>query len=511
MKGRILASAMVAAACVCSLPYAAQAFDDNSQGNGPPGSRLTDATIAARQNFFGAENVDPKTGRVRTDRVIFSWITNAGFAASFRGRVVLLDTYINREEVPAASGPELRRTPFTAQDLVALHPEAIFLGHGHGDHADNAAYVAKLLNIPIYSTPETCDVMQEDVARMAADPNTANGGARIVPDANKINCIGVVPRGSVPGTAVVTIDQLKPVATIIAFKHIHSNSVPTDPKFWGSGNPIVPVVQDYDPREPAIYPVGTCLAPFNPSTTHEPAGTVAEIGSGATGGVLVTGVKGLQGCLGTGPELSNPAPGQVNLTTTGFGGTAGPYSLFYQFILNDGNHFTVVWHNTTGPLVEGFGTDPGLTSPALGSPYNAGVSPTGNPLVGAHLFQIMDSLPPTDVEFGSITSLGLPSNGVRDPLLYMQHIRPQIYVPLHMTDVQPVSSSLQNKRSLLLTAQAVAGSSEIPNGGAVYMPELRWMVDPNDIARPIVFDPNDARWAINQHEKQIRIQALGGQ
>ena len=45
----------------------------------------------------------------------------------------------------------------------------------------------------------------------------------------------------------------------------------------------------------------------------------------------------------------------------------------------------------------------------------------------------------------------------------------------------------------------------------VAMPELRWMVDPNDIARPMVFDPDDARWANNEHEKQIRIQALGGQ
>lgn len=495
MKGGALRSAMIAVVCTSFLPYGAQAFDNNSKSNGAPGGRGNDATITARQNFFGAENVDPRTGQVRTDRVIFSWITNAGFAASFRGRVVLLDTYINREEVPAASGPDLRRTPFTAQDLVALNPEAIFLGHGHGDHADNAAYVAKLLNIPIYSTPETCDVMQQDVARMAADPNTANGGVKIIPDANQVKCIGVVPRGSAPGTAVVTIPQLEPVATITAFKHIHSNSVPTDPKFWGSNNPIVPVVQDFDPREAALYPPGTCVAPFPVPTAVEPAGTVADIGPGATGGVLVNGIAGLQGCLGTGAPIANPVAGQVNLTTTGFGGVAGPYSLFYQFILNGGNQFTVVWHNTTGPLVEGFGTDPGLTSPAQGSPFNAGVSPTGNPLVGAHLFQIMDSLPPTDVEFGSVTSLGLVTNGVRDPLLYIQHIRPQIYIPLHMTDVQPVSSSLQNKRSLLLTEQVVAGGSEIPDGGVVYMPELRWMVDPNDIARPIVFDPDDARWA----------------
>jgi len=98
----------------------------------------SEATIAARQRFFGAENVDPRTGEVRRDRVIFSWITNAGYAASFRGRVVLLDTYINRFEVPPTSGPDLRRTSFGAKDLIDLNPEAIFLGHGHGDHADNA-------------------------------------------------------------------------------------------------------------------------------------------------------------------------------------------------------------------------------------------------------------------------------------------------------------------------------------------------------------------------------------
>jgi hypothetical protein len=462
----------------------------------------TSATIAARQKFFGAENVDPRSGDVRRDRVIFSWITNAGYAASFRGRVVLLDTYINRFEVPPGSGPDLRRTPFGAKDLIDLKPEAIFLGHGHGDHADNAAYIAKWLDIPIYSTPETCDVMQLDVARMAADPNTINGGAKLVPDLNPVKCIGVVPRGSVPGTSVVNIDQLGPVACIVAFKHIHSGRVPTDPKFWGT-RPIVPVVNDYDPREPAIYPPGTCVAPFPPPTTFEPAATAAQIGPGSTGGVLVDGVKGLQGCLGFGPVLTTLVPGQMNLTTSGFGGVAGAYSIFYQFILRDGNHFTTVWHNTSGPLIEGFGTDPGLTSAAPGSPYNAGVSPTGNPLVGAHLFSIMESLPATDVEFGSVTTLGLSTNAVRDPFLYTQHVRPQIYVPGHMTDVQLVSSSLQSRKAFILTQEAAAGSAEVP-GGVVYRPELRWLVDPNDLARPMVFDPDDARWSNPDKEARVR-------
>src|SRR5258708_39772765 len=131
---------------------------------------------------------------------------------------------------------------------------------------------------------------------MAADPNTINAGAKLVPDANPVNCIGVVPRGSVPGTAVVNIKQLDPVACIVAFKHIHSGGVPTDPKFWGS-NPIVPVINDFDPREQAMYPPGTCVAPYASSTTMEPAATAAQIGPGSTGGVLATGVKRLHAGL----------------------------------------------------------------------------------------------------------------------------------------------------------------------------------------------------------------------
>jgi hypothetical protein len=200
-------------------------------------------------------------------------------------------------------------------------------------------------------------------------------------------------------------------------------------------------------------------------------------------------------------------PGQKNLTTSGFGGAGGAISIFYQIILKEGNHFTTVWHNTGGPLIEGFGTDPGLTSPATGdannTQFNAGVSPSGNRLVGEHLFALIDSLPPTDVEFGSVTTLGLATNAVRDPFLYTQHVRPQIYVPGHMTDVQLVSSSLQSRKAFILTEQAAAGSPEIPNG-QVFEPELRWMVDPNDLGKPMVFNPDDERWANPAKEKIIK-------
>jgi glyoxylase-like metal-dependent hydrolase (beta-lactamase superfamily II) len=70
---------------------------------------------------------------------------------------ILLDTFVTRLEVMPG------RTPIVIQDLLDLKPEAIFLGHGHFDHADNAAYVAQETGAVIYATPETCDNMKIDV------------------------------------------------------------------------------------------------------------------------------------------------------------------------------------------------------------------------------------------------------------------------------------------------------------------------------------------------------------
>ena len=106
------------------------------------------------------------------------------------------------------------------------------------------------------------------------------------------------------------------------------------------------------------------------------------------------------------------------------------------------------------------------------------------------MFAIMDSLPQTAIEFGAILSVGFPNNGVRDAILYQQHIRPKVYVPLHMTDVADIGSSLQFKNGYLTTI-----NEAIAQGDANYEPELRWQVDPDEYIRPMVYDPDDPRWA----------------
>jgi hypothetical protein len=386
------------------------------------------ALIAARQKIFGPENVDGRTGDVRKDKVIISWITNASFAASVKGRVVLLDTFVTRLEVTPG------RTPLVIQDLVDLMPEALFLGHGHFDHADNAAYIAHQTGATIFASPETCDNMQLDAARIF-------GASTSVP------CVPITSRGSLPGSEVVTIDALEPVATVKAFKHLHStNTAPQDTTF---------------PPNIINLPVnGACATPCNLADPRDASMFPAGV----------------------------PLSTVLNIATarTGFG---GPISIYYSFQLRGDNRFTFVWHNTSGALREGCALPnnvPGTNPP---QPSQPGQDARGcfGPTVGERLESLMAQLGPTDVEIGSVVSLGFGINGERDIVDYNSHVRPKVFIPNHVTAVAVESSSLEWKVGYLRQQDAMG----IPRA---QRPELLWLVDPNDYLRPIVFDPKDDRW-----------------
>jgi hypothetical protein len=358
--------------------------------------------VRARQLFFGAENVDARTGHVDEQKVIFSWITNASFAVSVKGRIVLLDSFIHRPEtVPG-------RTPFVVEDLVSLSPEAIFLGHGHGDHADNAAFIAGSLGIPIFASAETCVAMQGDAARFFAAGN--------IP-VSTVECHDVTTFGSTPGAEVVRLRQLEPAACITAFRHLHSTTVPANLLELSPGfETIVPINNIADPRDAALYP---------PGTAH-------------------------------------------SFTTQARDG--GPISILYQFVLRGDNRFTFLWHNTTGAIREGCGLDK-----CWGKD------------VGVRVTNLLQSLPPTDIEFGSMVSLGFPKTGMRDPILYQLALHPKIYVPIHQTNAALPTSSLEFKTSYLKQL-------DVSKIAAADRPEPRWMVDPNEYVKPLVFDPKDDRW-----------------
>ena len=479
-----LTKSVILAGVLCAFTLPAPAHDRGDKDRDDRDWGADPSLIQARQKFFGVENVDRK-GRVDRDKVIFSWATNTTYVASLRGRVMLLDSYINRPELPTAP-LDKRRTPILPQDFVDARPEAIFLGHGHGDHADNAAYVAKWTGATIYASPETCDVMQQDVIRMWNDPNLHNGGVKIIPNGDPVKCIGVVPRTSPPGeytgtltnptggtTTVRRITQFDPQVCILTFKHVHSGTAPVDPSF-----PHSPLSNLGDPRYagrvidspppaityPAMFPVGT---PFTPP--------------------------------------SNPAlrvPGQIDTTTTGFGGSAGIIEIFYHFVVRDGdNDFTFAFVNSAGPVQEGIGTgSPGLISLAqFNDPVNNGPAIALARQIGAGLFSIMDNLPHADVLMGSIVSLGAGNNQQRDIIQYIQHLKPKVYYPGHLTDVAQAGSALYHKISWRETAQNMG----FPQSE---WPEFRLLVDPNDFLVPQVFTPDDERWS-KSHEAKARIRS----
>lgn len=378
----------------------------------------SDPMIAARQKIFGIEHVDAQTGALPRGKVIFSWLSNSTFAAAIEGRVVYLDTFVSRLEV--APG----RTPLVIKDMVDLKPEAILLGHGHSDHADNAAYIAAKTGATLYATEETCGVMHKDFARMKADPRVMNDPVARFQDGAAIKCVTVTKAGAAPATELLRLSVLEPQACVLAFRHLHSVAVPPDASF-----PPTPVKIIVDPRDAALFPRGTALTPSNP-----------------------------------------PLAGQMDLRTGGKPG--GEESIFFHFILRSGGHFTFAWHNTAGALKEG-----------KGSGWD------GTPADGERIIGMLRALPPTDLQMGTASSGNFDNNGLRDLIMYQQALKPRIYIPNHLTagTYTREASSMSVYSGYIKQLQLM----EIPRS---QWPDIRWLVDPTDYMRPIVFDTRDPAW-----------------
>jgi len=149
--------------------------------------------------------------------------------------------------------------------------------------------------------------------------------------------------------------------------------------------------------------------------------------------------------------------------------------------------FRFVWHNTTGDIVDSCALP--NNNPATGLPFEPGQAANGcfpgvtvnGKTVGANLASIMDNLGPVHVELGSVVSLGFTQNGERDIVTYLQHVRPRVFIPNHVTAVAVEGSSLEWKVGFIDALKA----ANVPQDS---WPRILWIVDPNDYLRPIVFD-----------------------
>ncbi|WP_067571589.1 MBL fold metallo-hydrolase [Nocardia acidivorans] len=153
-------------------------------------------TIAARQRFFGVDAVNAETGSVRSDQVILSWFGCASFAVALGGSVFLLDAWVPRG---ATSG----YVPTTPAEVAALRPAAIFIGHGHFDHAADAGPIAQASGAVVHGTAEHCATAREQVG---GEPEFA--------------CVELGSSTSLPGDRYEF--ELESGISITAVRHIHS-------------------------------------------------------------------------------------------------------------------------------------------------------------------------------------------------------------------------------------------------------------------------------------------------
>jgi L-ascorbate metabolism protein UlaG (beta-lactamase superfamily) len=216
--GSRLVRSVPAALALSAALHGADAFAQNGAPSAPANS--PEATLKARQHYFGFENVDAQTGAVRSDRVIITWLTTTTFAVAANGAVFLLDAYLWRDE--HIDLPARNRLQTTLQEMVDLRPQWIFLGHGHGDHADYAANIAYRTGATIFGAAEHCASMQVDAARQFGPGKT-------------VSCRSVIPTGAPIGTQAMDLPDLKPALCLSAMRSVHGAATPPDPTLPPNG------------------------------------------------------------------------------------------------------------------------------------------------------------------------------------------------------------------------------------------------------------------------------------
>ncbi len=326
--------------------------------------------IETRQKFFGEEYVDEHTGEVNPAQVIFSWVGVSNFAVAVNGHVILLDAWI-------PGGEEFEYVPATPDELAALQPEAIFIGHAHFDHADHAAEIIEKTGAILVGTTGHCDQIKKD--------------AQVEED---INCLEAMPNDAEPGT-LQKLNFLEGVK-VTAISHVHSSLKLPDKE---------------DPSAP--------LFPKKNRQSEAPNGNLADI----------------LGSIGEDEE-----------------GT-----LMYQFQVGE---FVFTWNDSAGPIKE---EAPDLT-------------------------EVLASLPETDVQLGAIMGFNQYTNGLRDPRMYIEAVKPQVFVPTHHDNwAPPITTTADNYKEAL--------EKEMDNLTDV-VPELIFLSDPEDYVNPklLTFHIFEERW-----------------
>src|SRR5690606_4595258 len=162
------------------------------------------------------------------------------------------------------------------------------------------------------------------------------------------------------------------------------------------------------------------------------------------------------------PDFEPTDDRQIDIRTTA-GAPGGPESLFFSVILRNGTNFSFVYQNTAGALKEGKGT-----------------GWDGTPEDGERILNILRSLPRTDGQLGTAATGNFDNNGLRDLIMYQEALRPQIYIPNHITD-----GTRAREGSSLSVYAGYVSQMDLMGVPEEERPRLHWLVDPVDYLKPI--------------------------
>lgn len=153
---------------------------------------------AARERILGPNATDPA-------QVKLWWFGVSSFIASAGGHLFLFDAW-------EIVGLHADYAPIGREELAAIKPEAILVGHGHFDHAADAGYVAGHSGAVVVGSEEICDVAKEDAAR---DGNE-----------NSFRCLITGTMDSpAPGT-IQSVRLWADLPEVNILQHIHSAATP---------------------------------------------------------------------------------------------------------------------------------------------------------------------------------------------------------------------------------------------------------------------------------------------
>lgn len=188
---------------------------------------LSPEVKAARLRLLGPDAMDPEVVRIW-------WVGVSSFIVSMKGHLFLLDAW----EIVGLHADYL---PIGREDLAAIKPEAIFVGHGHFDHAADAGYVAGQTGAVLVAGSTVCDTARASAAKEGFSTN--------------FPCVNLGTETSPRAGETFSLQMWEDMPAVQIIRHTHSAAEPADLLTGGSPLVFIPDVLTYptylntDPQE----------------------------------------------------------------------------------------------------------------------------------------------------------------------------------------------------------------------------------------------------------------------